>query len=563
MSWKQAFNDTLLYRGKSYYERGLVENLRKEPDGWHATVQGSWPYDVVVAVSSDGQPNPTAEQTSCSCPYFAEAHLCKHVAATCLAIEHGTTTDSAPSDASNWQPLLQALSADDCRDFLRTTLTRDAQLRDEFLARFGKLDTRNARRAIQSGFSAALYNHSDGYGYVDYHHSFAFETEICTSIRHAVRPYLDRKAWQFAFDVSILALQELQHLDVVGPDGVHTAAQDVCLDIWRAIIAQGGDEGAAVVAAGIPMFLASEPDEGDECECDYDVFDCQISDAAEFFLDTFQDDRRHASDVYAWCRQALLGHDHCIMWNGEQRCTLAGLRALRTMGRPVDELVSFAKPHLAIPPVRIQIANELTEHSMVDEAVQLLREGLRSCERPVGVVTTYEALLNCYKLQGNQDATRQCLIELVTHADKTQDARTWWHELRELTDEACWAQASESLLKRMQITQVRYALLAEEGHVDELMEQIEKRKDVQELMNYDRLLVTAHPQRVMRLYHNKVMDDLERASSRNGYRAALRYLQHMGTLPESSDMFSRTAQQIRTTYPRRPALHDELRKIGG
>ena len=37
----------------------------------------------------------------------------------------------------------------------------------------------------------------------------------------------------------------------------------------------------------------------------------------------------------------------------------------------------------------------------------------------------------------------------------------------------------------------------------------------------------------------------------------------MGTLPQAEQAFVDIAADIRAAYPRRPALHDELRKIGG
>lgn len=559
-NWQATFDDGPLSRGVSYYKHGLVDDLHHDEDGWHATVRGSWDYDVHVEVDKDGNPNPDGISTSCSCPYFASAGPCKHIAATCLAIEEANTDMATSTDEpAPWEDLLKSVSWEDCIAFLRDTLSREPQFRREFVARFGEPNVEAARRSIAASIDSALYTYGDGYGYVDWHNSFAFESDVCDAIRLAVRPYLDRKAWQESFDVSLAALAELRTVEVDGSDGFYSTAADTCFGIWRDIINRGGDAGADVVAKGIPAFLATE--EGDED--DYDVFSCQQSDAVGFFLDAFQDDPRHAQEVYAWCDATMRDNAWRWIWNGEKLVVISGMHALRAMGRSLDERMDFARPQLSCLAVRLEVANELVAEKRLGEAVDVLRDGLATCEKPNDILDLHKALLDCFELQGDHGAAATCLEELLRRTGNSQEAISWWRRLRELVGEEAWDAKSNEILAHLQVSSVRYALLAEEGRLSELMDEIERRKSIAELMHYDRLLAKDYPQRVIRLYHNKVMTDLDRACSRNGYRAALMYLERMGTLPGTERAFVDTADLIRATYPRRPALHDELRKIGG
>ena len=87
LDWHQAFGDGPLSRGLSCFKRGLVQDLHHDHEGWHATVPGSWDYEVTVATLKDGTPDPFGANPSCTCPYFCSAGPCKHIAATCFAIE--------------------------------------------------------------------------------------------------------------------------------------------------------------------------------------------------------------------------------------------------------------------------------------------------------------------------------------------------------------------------------------------------------------------------------------------------------------------------------------------
>ncbi|MDO4798541.1 MAG: SWIM zinc finger family protein [Coriobacteriales bacterium] len=559
LDWHLAFDDGPLSRGLAYYERGLVSDLQRDQEGWHATVRGSWDYEVTVATLEDGTPDPDHANTSCSCPYFSAAGPCKHIAATCFAIEDEPTPIAKAHGDADWEALLRSITPQDREAFLHDLLSRDTQLRREFIARFGELNVADARRAIASGIDSALCRYGDGYGYIDWHNELAFELDASAAIRDVIRPYVDRGAWQAAFDVSLAALAVIRSVDAGRADGFYSTATDVCLDIWRVIVTHGGDAGSDVVAKGIPAFLAVVPGD-DDVE---DVLGLQQSDAFGFFVSTFQDNARHAAKVYEWCATALHTGLARFYWNGERHHAIAALHAMRTMGKSVDERVALARPYLRILKVRREMASDLLASDRADEAIALLREGLANCLSPDDLLAIHTSLLDCYEVQGDVEQTKRCLEELIHRTSSPKDAVTWWHKLRELTAECDWDEVANEVLQRVQVLDVRCALLAEQGRLDDLLTEIEKHNDADLLKDYDVLLAQDYPARVIKLYRNKVMSDLDRASSRNGYRAALLYLERMGTLPQADQAFVDTAADIRAIYPRRPALHDELSKIGG
>ena len=55
---------------------------------------------------------------------------------------------------------------------------------------------------------------------------------------------------------------------------------------------------------------------------------------------------------------------------------------------------------------------------------------------------------------------------------------------------------------------------------------------------------------------------MERAANRKAYHGVAADLQHAATLPGGRERALAAAQAMRDEYPRRPALHDELRSAG-
>ena len=81
-SWKDYFEKRILDRGRSYYNNGAVQNLRKTAEGYEAYVSGTVRYEVEIEME-----NGKVEYMSCDCPYADSGENCKHMAAVMYVIE--------------------------------------------------------------------------------------------------------------------------------------------------------------------------------------------------------------------------------------------------------------------------------------------------------------------------------------------------------------------------------------------------------------------------------------------------------------------------------------------
>jgi len=118
--------DAVFERGQKYRKEGRIQRLDRFDDLVTAAVSGSKPYDVTIEYGG------RSLDTKCTCPYDGSGD-CKHVVAVLLDIAAGPPAD----ESEDVEAVLDDVSAEDLRNFVRDALAEDAELREQFLAQFG------------------------------------------------------------------------------------------------------------------------------------------------------------------------------------------------------------------------------------------------------------------------------------------------------------------------------------------------------------------------------------------------------------------------------------------
>ena len=97
-NFEKQINDTVLKRGKSYYEQGMVVELEEAADNlWQAEVEGSDTYSIEITLLNNKKKE--IDDYSCSCPF--EGIICKHVVAVLFAIREEIKNASPGIPAAN------------------------------------------------------------------------------------------------------------------------------------------------------------------------------------------------------------------------------------------------------------------------------------------------------------------------------------------------------------------------------------------------------------------------------------------------------------------------------
>jgi len=118
--------DAVFERGQNYRDEGRIRQLDRFGDLVTATVSGSKLYDATIEF--DGR----NIDTRCTCPYDGRGN-CKHVVAVLLDI----AADAPQDESERVEAVLDDVSADDLRGFVRDALTEHTEVREQFLAQFG------------------------------------------------------------------------------------------------------------------------------------------------------------------------------------------------------------------------------------------------------------------------------------------------------------------------------------------------------------------------------------------------------------------------------------------
>jgi uncharacterized Zn finger protein len=118
--------DAVFERGVNYRDEGRIQQLDRFDDLVTATVSGTKLYEVTIEFGGK------SIDTRCTCPYDSGGD-CKHVVAVLLDIAANTPQD----ESERVETVVDDVSVDDLRGFVRDALAEHPGLREQFLARFG------------------------------------------------------------------------------------------------------------------------------------------------------------------------------------------------------------------------------------------------------------------------------------------------------------------------------------------------------------------------------------------------------------------------------------------
>jgi uncharacterized Zn finger protein len=119
--------DAVFERGQNYRDEGRIQRLDRFDDLVTAAVSGSRLYDVTINFGG------RSIDTQCTCPYDGGGD-CKHIVAVLLDIAANLPRD----ESARVESVLDDVPVADLRAFVRDAVATHAELREQFLARFGE-----------------------------------------------------------------------------------------------------------------------------------------------------------------------------------------------------------------------------------------------------------------------------------------------------------------------------------------------------------------------------------------------------------------------------------------
>ncbi|MGN0778207.1 MAG: SWIM zinc finger domain-containing protein [Aristaeellaceae bacterium] len=551
-NWKFHFAPHILERGLDYFDDDAVTKLVKTSEGYEATVEGSECYHVTIALASQ-QP----VSMSCTCPYAERGENCKHMAAVLYAIEqegNGVPISggaaAADRDALSLQELIDALSEHELRRVLHDYAARDEALRHELFARYAPMPDSRTMLLLKREVDQAAAQCEDRHGYIDYDSAGEYETAMCQILEHRVSPLIERGAYMQALELSAYIFTQADSVDIDDSEGATAAILSACCDCWADILSLCSPQEKEQLYARLEALLDTGlMDYSEEVLSDFIM---EHFDNRNFLLKKLKlvDEKLRQHDVNSDARA-----DYELRWLLTERLSL-----MKDLQLPEKDIDAFTQRYYAQPCIRQYLIDCAMANNRIPDAIALLVES-RQLDQGTRDADCYsEKLIDLYQAQHNTSAYLSELREYVLHT--VQHQLTYVAKWKAAVSEKAWLSIREEILSAKCCAPIRLALLESEQLYDRLLQEVLATKALHTLERYEATLRPLYPTELFQAWKTHIALLAERASNRREYEVVMQYLRKLPQYPGGQEAAEQFARTWRTTYRRRSAMMDEMKKAG-
>ena len=558
-NFKQVIPAQILTRGRDYLRRGQILDLTFDDEEmlWEAQVEGSELYDIRIEQTTSG-----TLMCSCTCPYDM-GEYCKHVAAVLYAIEETFPEQMivkpkrrSAKRQTRHDKLRQRIEKTSHEQLVAVVLglaQEDRELLNQLLIRLDAGETKpmDYRRVVKDALRAGRGD----YGYLDYSGSNRAgrkigqlldqaqqwvevgEVEKAVGVYQAVIDetvpaisYADDSNGSLGGCIS-LAVEGLDEsvdlLDEAGREALFT----FCLERVRHQEFRGWDWGWDLLT--IAEELVDDAAHRALFESALEDMEAGVkeSSGSEFYS-------RYELEQIALSRLALIER-------------FEGSIAAR----------EFLQSQVHLDRLRMILIERSISEGKLDEAMNLIQAGITSSEehRLPGLTNQYRALrVNLLQAQGDKSA----LVEAARTLWLDSGAEDTFTLLKQIIPPEEWTAFVDGLIKDIRRAPNQLAwLYAHENRWRDLMTLVQSNRNAEWLLESYREPLKSHfPAEIADLYERTVHSMLTYASGRGQYQQAVAYLRRIRKLDQSGRA-EEIADRLRSQYPKRPALLDELSKL--
>ena len=594
-----------LMRGADYYSEGSVLSLEEtSPNTYSAKVAGSKVYEVIVHLDDDRE----VEDISCTCPYDWGEH-CKHEVAVLYALRHQLTEEDdreidtgngsykgntnakneppngleeKPKDEHEYEEgdtdenpkkversgsvdlvsLLEGVSKEALVAFLAEYAQKSPSLMSGLVLAFPSSDEQTNLKNLGIEFRLACMHGAEvTYFGRDYeweaeneenyvwHFTSTFKKKI-EELLEMIRAAIMEERIRYAGSIASMMVHELASFDC---DTDHIA-EDVEAAVSQ--IASLFDE--VVPSLEDARWLFSQF----FAEADYYDSKAQATllRLCIRFADSSVDQdvlENYLVELAADETEGLWGFNVTIQNSVELRHSLL-LKQQR-----VREAHSFALGHLHYDSMRRLAFDQAMEDGEYDLAERLVKEKESVGRYLYGSAEWEDLLFSVYKVSGNREKMR-----ILSRRFLLRDNLAYYPILKGCYDEREWETVVEGLLDELEANDAANKawrrgtypkVLKAEKRYQRLLSYVQK---VPALVNsYQDVLLPHYRDEVYLLYKQVILARGETAANRNEYRALASWLEELVSLGGIA-VAKECLSALEPRYKKRPAMRDELRKVG-
>lgn len=567
--WHSLFNPVILERGAEYYREGYVSAFNLVENGIEAEVEGNKNYKLSILL--DGE---DIIHMNCNCPFAESGNNCKHMAAVLFQMEETLSGEEVVIEKvleeGNAKPSLQEMfdnkkqkavelvnriSEAELREMLVKNLLNDDSLMNELELKYSSRVDAKQMSALKNEINEIIRNNSNR-GFVDYYHAYGFTSELQHFLDTKVKLLIKRNALEQAFELTNIIFHCIGNIDMDDSDGGSGYVADDCYECWELILQKSDEE----QKNKIKMWFESHQN-------GY-VIDYMEEYLEEFLLSEFQTEdmiKENIKELDAIIDRCS-GKNECAniysVHYGYENAIIKRIEYMKMLNCPESEIMEFRMRNRHFFVIREMEIQEALEAHDYKKARQILIESKEmDAEYPKQIKKYSEQLIKLYEETDETDCFRDELIYYLENIYQTDLKYFILLKESEGSNEE-WESTVERIISSNTNLYFVCDVLAEEKRYDELMDKIEKDDNIHLLDKYVNDLKAALPDRVIKMYESYVLAEVQRICDRNGYRHLVQYLKKISSCPDGKETALRIANRWRLEYKRRPAMMDELSKVG-
>ena len=548
-SWKDYFEKRILDRGRSYYNNGAVQNLRKTAEGYEAYVSGTVRYEVEIEME-----NGKVEYMSCDCPYADSGENCKHMAAVMYAIEkqeNGTIETNGKSGRKkqtakeNLQDIVDSIPEAELRDYVYNLAKDNKSIENYIRINYGSSIDAEYMKNLKKDLRAIIRRYSDD-GFIAWEDAFDYISDVEAFMKTNIESMIDKNFLVEAFELTNYVLDKITNQPMDDSDGGIVAFAGDCKDYWLEIMEKADDKSKDKMFRWFNNKLLKHQ------------LDDFIEDVVyEFIMKNFAEEKyleKKLALFDEFIKEDKFSYNYS-KYIGEK------LKIMQKLNYPAEQINLYKERYWKLPEIRKVVFDEYIAQEEWQKALEILEESKKLDEDNYLFMARYRKnLIELYKKVGNKKAYRKELTEFIF--DSCGSDLSLIYELREDCTPEEWLSYREKILAGEMLRETKLELLEKEGMYEELWQEIFERAELYEIDRYEKVLKKIFPERMLDLYVDYIRKNQMKVSNREEYSDLIKYLKKVTLYSGGEKKAQEIAANWRDVFKRRRAMMDELNKAG-
>lgn len=549
----------ILKRGRSYFNKGKVEQCQEsEPGVYETVVAGTEDYTVNLTLA-DG----IVTEHICDCPYDM-GPVCKHVVAVIYYLKQGASEKKKPVRKSNTSAkkpgrktfaeridsLLERISHDELKQFIREKAEYDRSLRETFLSSFAHRGEGESKAFYVSQIKSILRSAKRGRGFIDWREAQGVGSEVAQLL-----------------DV---AQKHLKTQNYTGAINICTAVMETMTDALQYADDSNGDIGgnanyACEMLYEMAGFALLEDVRSGFFDYCLKAFDKKVYEGWDWHLHMLElasELARTEQEIQELFKRLEKPFQDEYKRETIERITYETLK--RIHGERSAE--KYLAGHLSNHYLRRSAIENALANKQYEKARMLANDGIvqDSTNKPGLVTEWYDWLLKI--AQAEKDTDGVIGYARLLFLDSHHDTREYYSILKKHVNKNEWQNFVEGLIddlgKKDRWSSVhRIAnIYIDETMWDRLFDLVKESPSIYNLETYEKYLKKDYADELANMYAIAVVEYLDQNVGRKHYQKACRYLRRIKKL--GSPQTAETAiETLRAKYSQRPALLEELEVV--